>query len=169
MTVPQQADFLYRSIERVSDWIKYQDSKAGAVLVILAIGAADLIAQADRLVDAHETSKLGVAASTMFWVAVTAAVVTVAFVALTLFPRVEPKSGPSLFYFGSVAGYRTAEDFHKEVQEMSDDSLARHLATQAWELARLAAAKVAFVRIATGAALCFLGAWATARFLLAVA
>jgi hypothetical protein len=161
-----RADFLYRAIERFADWIKFQDTKAGATLVILAVGTGDLITNASRLAHAHQFSNPGVLATFAFWAAALFASMTLIFVALTLLPKVKAKTRPSLYFFGSVASFDSADEFAAQVRTLKSHDLISHLSAQAWELARIANRKALFVRIATFAVAAFLLAWAVGRLAL---
>jgi len=164
----RQVEFLYRSIERNADWVKYEDAKAGAVIVILAIGCADLIGHARFLADAHSSGTTGVLATIVFWVAVLFAAATVVFVGRTVLPTVKTKR-PSLYFFGTVTEKYADYPGHyrRDVSALgSGKQLIDQLAPQAWRLAQIASAKVQNVRYATLAVLGFIAAWAVARILL---
>jgi len=169
---PGQVDFLYRSIERYSDWIKYEDAKAGAVLVVLAIGSTDLITHAKFLERAHHLGSVGWAATILFWVAVVLAAFTVLFVGLTVLPYLGPKrESSSLYFFGHVASkYKdaaTEAQFETDVGALGTDAaLMKQLAPETRELAVIAARKVKLVQWAMLAVLGFIAAWAVARILL---
>jgi hypothetical protein len=176
-----QVDFLYRAIERFADWVKYEDAKAGAVLVVLAIGTADLAGHGHALAHAHTKSFTGVLASIVFWFAIIPAAVTIGAVGLTVMPSVtkgvglfgaktRPAAAESLYFFDDVAKKykeKGADGFRDAVKALGNEqALIAQLAPQAWALAVVASTKVKLVQVATGAALVFIAAWAVARVLL---
>jgi Family of unknown function (DUF5706) len=173
VNAPGQVDFLYRSIERYSDWIKYEDAKAGAVLVVLAIGSTDLLTHAKFLERAHHLSGIGLAATILFWVAVALAAVTVFCVGATVLPYVgkSKRQAKSLYFFEYVASnYKdgaTEARFETHVGALSTDAaLMKQLAPEARVLAVITAKKVKLVQWAMLAVLGFIAAWAVARILL---
>jgi Family of unknown function (DUF5706) len=158
-----------RTLDRVADWTRFGDAKAGGVLVLLALGLADLLSNASRLSVAHRLSdRWGDAATGLFWLALVLAVLVVIQVSRALFPKVEP-SKKSVFFFGSVAKYEGGDPYAAELKSMSDSETLDHLASQVWELSRIATRKFKRARIAYWLVLAFLGAWAVARLSLALA
>jgi hypothetical protein len=170
LTGVNREDFLFRSVERFADWLKFADAKAAAVIVIFGLGWADLLSRAGRLARAHSEfgGVYGWGATGSFWAACLLAVVTVVLLAQTLFPRLK-SSEHSLFYFGTVATEYTADDYAKAVDALSEAELAKQLSSQAWQVARIAHLKLARLKTAFYATLMFLGAWALARAFLSLA
>lgn len=165
-----QNDYYDKTLDRFASWITHQDTKAGLALVILGIASADLLDHATQLADAHKLpSGWGDVATAAFWLAVTAAAATVVFAWLTILPRIKPGSGPSLFFFRTVAGYRTHDEFRAAAAGLSDAERERHLAAQVWELARHATAKARYARLSYMTVLAFLVLWGLSRVALSLA
>jgi hypothetical protein len=101
-------------------------------------------------------------------VAVLAAVATVLQVGRTLFPRRRPGLG-SLYFFGVVASFPSPREYGERVWFSRERELFDTMATQAWNLANIAAEKYRHLRLAYGAALVFALFWALARLGLSLA
>jgi hypothetical protein len=168
MTTLGTSDFLFRSIERFADWVKFADAKAAALVVVFGLGLTDLLAHAARLEEGHGIGGFdGWAATVLFWVACVLAAWTVLDLARTLFPSLKPAQ-VSLFYFGTVAELER-DEYANRISSLTSSALQRDLSSQAWQLAVIAQTKLARLRTAFYVTLCFLGAWALARIFLSLA
>jgi hypothetical protein len=159
-------DDIKETVARFSDWVRFADAKAAGVLVLQALGLADLLRNAGRLSTAHEVNGVWADMATgSFWVALTLSVLVVTLVSAALFPRVTPQKD-SVFFFGSASKYPSGSEYAAVVGRLSVQARFDQLADQAWELARVASAKYRRTRWAYWVALAFLGAWALARLAL---
>jgi hypothetical protein len=165
----RSVEALERTVDRFGGWVQFADAKAGAVLVLLGLGLADLLDHAGRLAHAHVLrSDWGDAATALFWIALALAAVVVAEASRALFPRVKAKTH-SVYFFGSVANYPSGSAFATAVTDLPPAAVAEQMAEQAWELARIATRKFERLRMAYWFALAFLAAWALARCAMALA
>src|SRR5690554_5432834 len=105
--------FAVDSLDRFSDWARFADAKAGAVIVVLGLALSDLLQRAGPLSAAGLSgSRWGVVATVGFWVACVLATATTISVIAALFPKATPGE-ESLAYFGDVARAPTATDFRR--------------------------------------------------------
>jgi hypothetical protein len=163
-------EYYEKTLDRFTGWITHQDTKAAFALVILGIGSADLLDHAARLSDAHQNpSRWGSVATVAFWLAVAAGASAIALAWLTVIPRVRSASGSSVYFFGTVASYRTAREYEAAVERLTDDERKMALAEQVWELAKHAATKARYARLAYVAVFVFLLLWGAARVSLSLA
>jgi hypothetical protein len=168
------ADFLHKALVAAGEWARFADPKALAVLVLLGLGAQDLIGQAGRLTDAHTLDGAwGTIATISFWAAAVFAGGSVAVVSTAVFPRLRgsggKKKGRSLYYFGDVAGSPNAEEYERAVRRLDQRGIESELARQVYELSRVAKAKHDRTKTAYYVALVFLFLWALSRVALSVA
>src|SRR5262249_10281581 len=85
--ISPQLDFLYRAESAYSGWVQFAVAKAGGVTLLLGFGLLDLIRRSSAMVHAHERgSAWGWIATITFFIAITAAIATVAQLARALFP-----------------------------------------------------------------------------------
>jgi hypothetical protein len=162
-------DALERTVERFGGWVQFADAKAGAVLVLLGLGLADLLDHASGLAHAHKLrSDWGNLATALFWLALVCAATVVLEASRALFPRVKARTH-SVFFFGSVAEYDSGASYAGVATALTPTEVAVQMADQAWELARIATVKFSRLRTAYWFALAFLTAWALARCSLALA
>lgn len=160
-------EFVAKSLDRFSDWIRFADAKAGAVLVVIGVALADLLERAGALTSAANfISRWGIVATIAFWAGAGLAVATTVSVIAALFPSVKPGEA-SMAYFGHAAKAETATAYRQTVRGLSESQLADLVAAQAWDLARIARAKFARIRLAYFFALGYLVTWAVARLALA--
>ncbi|MGH8925553.1 MAG: Pycsar system effector family protein [Acidimicrobiia bacterium] len=160
-------DFVATSLDRFSDWIRFADAKAGAVLVVIGVALADLLERAGALTSAATaTSRWGAVATIAFWAGGGLAVATTVSVMAALFPSVKPGEA-SEAHFGHVAEAESPTAYRQTLRGLSESQLADHVAAQAWDLARIATAKFARIRLAYLFALGYLITWAVARLALA--
>ena len=159
--------FATEALDRFSDWVRFADAKAGAVMVVLGLGLADVVKRAAAFSRAgHAPSLWGEVATVAFWVSCGLAVATTTAVVKTLFPRVSPGE-ESLAYFGDVAKADSPAAYRHLLHTLSEDELADHIAAQAWDLSRIARDKFVRIRVAYAFAFGFLVAWVVARLALA--
>jgi hypothetical protein len=183
-------EFLERALAAAGEWTRFTDPKALGVLVLLGLGAKDLLDHAARFVHPHERatdrcglassaghSCQGVGATALFVLACLLAAVVVFFVTRALFPRItlkgllgeETRSGlpTSRFFFAEVGRYGSQEAYAQAVLATKPHELLRDVAGQVWEISRVCTLKQRAVRHAYGWALIFLIVWALSRVLLA--
>lgn len=159
--------FVTEALDRFSDWVRFADAKAGAVIVVLGLALSDLLKRAGAFAEAgHGASNWGEVATITFWIAGALAVATTVAVIATLFPKATPGE-ESLAYFGDVATAESAAAYRQTLHALSANQLGDHIAAQAWDLSRIAKAKFVRIRYAYAFALGFLVAWAVARLALA--
>lgn len=160
-------EFANLALDRFSDWVRFADAKAGAVMVVLGVALSDLLARAGSLADAWQAkSLLGWIATVAFWLACALAALTLSCVVSALFPRVTPRE-ESLAYFGDVAKYEDAGKYRKALLDLPPDRLVDHIFTQAFDLARIARTKFERLRFAYRFVFIFLALWGIARLALA--
>lgn len=151
-----------RTVDRFAEWIRYGDAKAAGVLVVPALGLADLLNHGRQLSHAHSyESNWGLVASACFWLALILVVLVVGEVSRALFPKTRPTS-ESVLYFGTVAKL-TNNEYRTTFNALTDAEMLTQLTNQAWELAGIAGTKFRRTKIAFWLALGFLAAWAVAR------
>src|SRR5690348_11207200 len=130
-----QIDFLYRAVDNFTQSVQFADAKAGGVVLILSIGILDLFKNLRNFLDARDLSPgYGWLATSSAVIATVFGLMTVAQIARTLFPRRRPGLG-SLFFFGVVANYPSAQDYEDAVWNSSERELVRSMAGTAWNLA----------------------------------
>jgi hypothetical protein len=168
--ISPQLDFLYRAENNFAMWVQFADAKAGGVILVLSIGALDVFHNTRNFGHAHKLAHpvFGWISLVAFIVAVVAMALTLVGVGRTLFPKNLP-SRPSDFFFGVVARYRTSEEYDQAVSSKLERDLLDDVALQAWNLARISAAKYRHLRYAYIGAFFFLLAWAIARATLSLA
>ena len=74
------------------------------------------------------------------------AILTVVQVARTLFPRSRAGLG-SLFFFGVIAGFKSAQEYEDAVWRSSERELVRSMATTVWNLSGIAGEKYKHLRL----------------------
>ncbi len=165
-----QLDFLYRAEAEFAQWVQFADAKSGGVILVLSIGALDLLHKAKDFIHARNLhhGAWGWVSLVFFVVAIGALGLTVTGVARTLFPKIRP-SKPSLYFFGVVARYPDGESYGEAVTVNREAGIIENVAIQAWNLARIADEKYRHLRHAYAGALLFLVAWAVARITLSLA
>ena len=147
-------------LQAVSEWVRFADVKAGAVLVLVGLLLTDALNQAGELQRAHDLpSRWGDASTVLWWVAMLAAASAVVCVSGTLFPRIKAKS-TSLVFFGDIAKHETPESYAKALARVS---FAEETTKQVWEVSRIAASKYRLLRWSYLAAVLFLISYAVAR------
>lgn len=167
--------FYERALTAAIDWAKFADPKSLGVLVFLGLGLADLVGRANLLVHAHRHGDIsGDIATWAFWLAAVAAAATVWFVHRAVFPRLKPQADRdaqehSLFFFGGIARYGTVAAYREKVEAATPADLQKEIATQVWEVARIADEKHKEARRAFTAVLFFLVLWVIARVALSIA
>jgi hypothetical protein len=158
-----QIDFLYRAVDNFTQSVQFADAKAGGVVLILSIGILDLFKHLRDFLDARDLSAgYGWTATIACVIATLFGLLTVGQIARTLFPRRRPGLG-SLFFFGVVANYPSAQEYESAVWLASERELVRSMATTAWNLAGIAGEKYKHLRLAYAFALSFAIFWAIAR------
>lgn len=152
--------FLSDSLSRVSEWVRFADAKAGGVLAILALLLADALDKAGTLWRAYNLDHLlGDVSTIAFWLALGAAVCTVALVSRALFPRIKSTTSSKAF-FGDVARHENYEEYSAAVAEANAQE---EIAKQVWEVSRIAAAKFTTLRYAYATAVTFLVLYVISR------
>jgi hypothetical protein len=184
-------DFLDRALVSAGEWSRHADPKVLAVLVLLGLGAKDLVDHAARFIHPHEPPSAhcnllisatghscgGIGAAVAFAAAAGLAALTVVLVTQGLFSRLRMKGllpgdheeGPirSMLFFDDVARHGSQAAYAAAVLARSEQQLLADLAGQVYEVSRTAADKHRAARRAYVVVLGFLSAWATARLLLA--
>lgn len=165
-TVDKQSSllaFLQDSLMRVSDWTKFADAKAGAVLVVLGLMVSNALSNAGRLHSAYELDGwLGNFISIFFWCSMIAATLSVTLTVMSLFPRVKPKT-KSIAYFGTIADQSSASKYLRQLKKMDISTLEEQLANQNWEVSRIAQKKYQLIMWAYRSTLLFLITYVTSR------
>lgn len=160
-------DFVVDAQHRFQQWIQFADAKAGAVLVILGLGLADLISRSGSLSEAYkQTSCWGTLASWSFWLACAAATMTVVTVSISLFPRLK-HDRESLGYFGDVGNYKSSAAYITALRKAPASDLFEMNASQVWQLGRIASLKLRLLRISYWFVVGFLALLVVARLSLA--
>jgi len=158
-----QIDFLYKAVDNFTQSVQFADAKAGGVVLILSIGILDLFRNLRNFLDARDLSAgYGWTATIAALIATVFGIMTVVQIARSLFPRRRPGLG-SLFFFGVVASYPSAQEYEDAVWLASERELVRSMATTAWNLAGIAGEKYRHLRLAYAFALLFAIFWAIAR------
>ncbi len=161
--ISPQIDFLYRAADSFQQSVQFADAKAGGVVLILSIGVLDLFRHVRDFLDARDLNAgYGWTATVACIVATIFALLTVVQIARSLFPRSRPGLD-SLFFFGVVGGFPSAQEYEQAVWSASERELVRSMATTAWSLAGIANEKYSHLRLAYGCALLFAVSWAVAR------
>lgn len=158
------SEFLKLALASAADWTRYTDPKVFGVFVFLGIGVSDLLEHASELIDAHEASGFFAWAATLsFYVACALVVATVVCASKALFPRAKSQASAGVLFFGHIATYDTPEQYLEAVKAADLDA---EVAAQAWEVSRIAAAKVTWAQHAYRAVVGFLAFWAIGRIAL---
>lgn len=154
--------------------MKYADTKASAVLVLLGVGLLDLVTTSGRFVDAATRGVSGAVAIAFFSIGLAlamltlAAAVTVLTPNFSLKPRRPSSSVDSLYYFEVVAR-KSPEAYQSEVAALDEEGLTRELGLEAWDLARVAERKFRRNTITFAFMGLFALAWVVARLCLSIA
>jgi hypothetical protein len=163
------SDLYEKSLDRFGGWVQFEDAKGSLVLVLLGLGLVDLLGVASRAIHAHKLkSGWGDIASGAFWVAIAGAAIAVALVILAIKPRAKASRG-SIFFFGTVDTYDSAESYQREVQRLTQEERTAEMASQTWQLAKVTAMKVRLLGWSYWAVTLFLAAWAISRLTLGLA
>jgi hypothetical protein len=165
-----QLDFLYHAQQEFAEWVKFADQKSGGVILVLSIGALDVLHKATDFLHAHNGRHevWGWISLIGFIAAIGAMGLTLVGVARTLFPRVL-QSKPSLYFFGVASQHPDGGSYGAAVESKDEAGLREQVAIQAWNLARIANDKYRHLRYAYLGALLFVIAWAVARVTLSLA
>lgn len=158
-------EFVARSLQASSEWARFADPKLLGVLVLLGLGLTSLLNHAGELADAHNAACFaGWLATVCFWCGLPFSGIAVFCVSLGLFPRLKTNDGrdDSLYFFGGIAQYESADDYEAALAKLDAEGLERELTRQAWAVAVVAARKHFWAKWAYRAALAFLLLWATA-------
>ena len=158
-----QIDFLYRAVDSIQQSVQFADAKAGGVVLILSIGILDLFKNLRSFLDARDLSAgFGWTATMSALIATVFGILTIIQVARALFPRSRAGLG-SLFFFGVIAGFKSAQEYEDAVWRSSERELVRSMATTVWNLSGIAGEKYKHLRRAYAFALLFAIFWAIAR------
>lgn len=153
-------EFLERALTAAGEWTRYSDPKALGVLVLLGLGISDLIDQGGRFVHPHQAatatcrvlraeghSCAGIAATAAFIVACGAAVIVVGLVTHALFSRLtlrgllglekEGSLPKSVFFFGEIRRFGSAEAYTQAVLAKNEQELLRDMAGQVYEVSSI--------------------------------
>ena len=165
-----QLDFLYHAQDNFADWVKFADTKSQMVILVLSIGALDVLHKATDFIHAHNLrhETWGWIALVGFIAAIATMGLTVLGVARTLFPKIRA-SKPSVYFFGVAQSYPDGGSYAGAVESLNEAGLREQVAIQAWNLARIANDKYGHLRYSYLGALCFLISWGVARVALSLA
>jgi hypothetical protein len=156
------SEFFKLALASAADWTRYTDPKVFGVFVFLGIGVSDLLEHADALLDPPGSGFFAVVATASFVIAGALVVATVACASKALFPRAKA-AGSGVLFFGHIATYDTPEQY---IEAVKGADLDAEIAAQAWELSRIATAKVRWAQHAYRAVIAFLAFWAIGRIAL---
>ena len=159
---------MQRALTAAGEWTRFADPKALGVFVFLSLGVADLVKRATELLYAYKAQNFaGCLGIGSFFLACIFAVATVVLASVALFPRLEPKrqrnERPSLFYFDGIAKFESPTAYEQAVKSKTEQELESEIASQAWEVARVASAKHRRTQLAYICVLAFLVCWVVAR------
>lgn len=157
-------EFFQKALTAAGEWTRFADPKALGVVVFLSFGAADLVQNANQVFFGFAKNGFLEWFSTIsFMVACIIALVTVFFVSFALFPRLEPKGEPSLFFFGGIARFEEPSEYEQEVKSKTLQELESDFANQAWNVSKVAVKKHRLTQLAYICVVLFLVLWTTTR------
>jgi hypothetical protein len=157
-------EFFEKALAAAGEWARFADPKALGVAVFLGFGSTDLIRHTGQLFYGFsENSCLEWLTTLCFLGACGFAVLIVFFVSKALFPRLTPKGPRSLFYFGGIAQFGDPTEYEQEVRNKTPEELESYIASQAWNVAKLAATKHRWTWWAYFWLLLFIACWVVAR------
>lgn len=146
--------FLYASVERFADWVKYEDAKAGGVTAVATLAATDLMGHVG------DAAKTNLSRAWIFWLAVGSLAVTALAVVRVWWPRTTTEGPATIYFWGKVAGMSESEyQAAARDQKQVDDAVA----SQAWELACIMKVKSHRVKLAMASVFVFVVLWLAAR------
>ena len=132
-------EFFEKALTAAGEWTKFADPKALGVAVFLSFGATDLLRYAGQLYYGFSDNSESEWLTTVCLLgALLLAVLTLFFVTRALFPRLEPEGPRSLYYFGCIAQFEDPEEYERVVKEKTPQELESHIASQAWNVAKVA-------------------------------
>ncbi len=140
-------EFLQLELSRVSDWIKFADTKAGFVAVFYSAVFGFLWSQREaffiRTLCIRDCSAPYVI---LFIVILALLVLGIYFLLTTVKPRIDNKNtDESLFFYGTVSQMKI-EDYLKDVEEISDEKASRQIKEQIYTNSIIANTKMTNVR-----------------------
>ncbi len=160
-------EFFEKALTTAGEWTRFADPKALGVAVFLSFGATDLLRYARQLFYGFSANSWLEWLTTVCFVgACLSALVTVIFVSSALFPRLQPKGPRSLFYFGGIAQFDDPDEYEQEVRKKTPQELESHMASQAWNVAKIADKKHRLTQRAYFSLLVFIAFWVVARLAL---
>lgn len=187
----EHRDFLERALTSASEWARFADPKLLGVLVLLGLGAKDLVDHAHRFLHPHEPatatcdvlflhasghSCAGIGATVGGILAAAFAAATVVFLTHGLFPRLrmrgllrgEQTTGAinSMFYFAEVARHGSQQAYRVAVKQKTEQELLDDIAGQVYEVSTIASSKHLSAQRAFALVLIFLVIWGAARIAL---
>jgi hypothetical protein len=185
-------EFVERALVAAGEWSRFADPKLLGVLVLLGLGAKDLIDHGGRSLHPHEAaharchliinaaghSCAGLVATAGYVAAAALAGLTVLFLTHGLFSRLrmrgllfgERAASPihSLFYFGEIARHGSQEAYRVALKSKTEQQLFDDMAGQIYEVSKVAAEKHRSAQRAYMAVMAFLIVWAAARLALSM-
>jgi hypothetical protein len=139
-------DVMWRTYDAINGWIKFSDTKAGAIsaadIAILAM-LFSKFADYNNFIFSHQSVELFLVFS------VVCGVLSIVFSTVSLCPKVNASSYKSLIFFGSIANnYDNYNKYKIEVgSKLRDDrDLLDQIAEQVWINSRIACDKYSKVR-----------------------
>jgi hypothetical protein len=126
-------DNLWRTLEFVSEWVKFADAKAGAILAADGVLLALLIGQLDD-------SRRSAVALAVLRCAIACAVSSGILAVWAVVPRVHSSGSDSLIHYGRISKFASFENYRDTVTaaHAAGDEIPTALMLHIWTLSRVA-------------------------------
>ncbi len=134
---------LWKTYETVNSWIKFSDTKAGAIIVINGSAAsiiATIIMSAKKCLFDNYPFVIG---STLF-LGTIAGIFSAYYAFKALNPDTKPRESDSLIFFRNIAGkFKTSKDYEQKIKKVFNDKdrITNQLSEQIWINSRIARQK----------------------------
>lgn len=156
-------EFLYRTRDSFSSLIQFSDAKAAVSLTVVGAGTIDLLTNTSEVFKASHDGALGVFLFVLFWIACSAAIISLGAAASVLLPRLRPST--SLGDFAVVGDLANGQAYLDAVTQGGSDHLMLQVALEVWELAQILLIKLRLTRVAMIIGIFFLALWISVRIL----
>jgi hypothetical protein len=138
---PSLTDVLWRNLEHVSEWVRFADAKAAAVLTLDGILATVLVSAF-----AHDSGR-----PVAVYVALIGAggflTASGAMCMACLLPRLTIGQANNVIYFAGISKYASPDDYVQQLRRVATEGrIETELARETWSRSRAAAVKYKYVR-----------------------
>lgn len=123
-------DFLQSELSRVSEWLRFADSKAGFLSVFYTAILGFVVSRREEIISIIASRSCFYSLHPMLFLGLFIfLVIGIYHLFATVFPRLKNVGGRSLFYFGTVADMK-AEDYLMDCERATAEDAQRQLTEQ---------------------------------------